>query len=78
MKYIRLEGGGFVVFPDTIAHNDVIVKGGYQSKPCNAGSIQILSRDGKLIVYTYGNSTSLNLTANEEDGEAIRRMIENY
>jgi hypothetical protein len=78
VKYIRLEGGGFVVFPDSIAHNEVVVKGGFQNTPCNAGKIQIVVREGKLSVHTYGESISLKLTANKEDGEAIRRMIEEY
>lgn len=78
MKYIRFSGGGFAIFPDTIQHDGIRVRGSFTGEPINAGKIQIYVRDDELIIHTYGNSTSLNLKANEEDGKDIKRMIEEY
>jgi hypothetical protein len=78
MKYIRYSGGSFVIFPDTINHNDIRVRGQFIGEPCNAGKVQIYTRDREVQVHTYGESTSLKLKASKEDGEAIKKMFENY
>lgn len=77
MKYIRFENGGFVIFPEAIGHNEVVVKGMFIGKPISAGKIDIgiqwnSASECELDIETYGESISLKLKADRKDGEYIK------
>jgi hypothetical protein len=68
LKYIRTKNGQFVVFPESINHNQF-----EKLEPISAGYIQLY--DNKAICY--GESVTLGLKPMKDDSERATRQFFN-
>lgn len=72
MKYVRLEGDKFILFPDSIDHSEISKLG----VPISAGFCDIKESksgdfDHKYKYSCWGKSKTLNLCSQKEDAELM-------
>lgn len=76
-KYIIFDYNGIevpVVFPDFIEHSAIkLMNGLCEMKPISAGFVTISCSD--KVAYPQGQSVSLNLKSDKNDGEFIIKLV---
>ena len=76
-KYVIVNGGMFgnetaIIFDKMISHEF------FKGRAVSAGFVGFSkTEDGKIEVYTYGGSESLNLESREEDSDLICKALNN-
>ena len=68
MKYIKDEYGNFVIFSQNLKHSDVAKA--LSTKPKSAGFVHVIDN-----VHTFGESISLSICADKEDGKRIENQL---
>lgn len=64
MKYVKFEDDSFVLFPNSMGHNEVIQ---FNKKAVSAGFCDIRVDDGDYKITVYGNSHSLKIESDKTD-----------
>ena len=72
MKYIQDEHGRFILFSKSFTHKDVAE--GLDIQPKSAGSVSLFDEN----IQVHGESTTLAIHSNSQDGAAIKRQLDFY
>ncbi len=76
-KYIIIKISAFevaILFEGVISHDDFL-RSFSKDRIVSAGFFQVITKDSKLSVSTYGKSVSLGLKSREEDKRLVEKVL---